>query len=337
MKYDYRKVARGQSYGFMKRDYPSYVYLSDLDVSRTEEREVGVLNARGLPYFTTLTAAEMYFLFGGGISISNPVRRVLQVAVDDRRAWIEKIVVSNQGLSVLLGGRITRTHEIKLVGTNPEIIRVVSAQDAGEIPLESMPRELYVYLTHADELMDERYVSEQHVMYGATEGVMYERDEQLSVEGIIRLQGEGLHHDYKETFTDRILNAVCAFANTEGGTVLIGVDDEGEVVGIEHADKVRLQIDSLIEDKMIGTVDRRYGFHTVSNAKGADAVVLALTIDVAPRRPVAIKTGDKERYYIRRDGSNRLMRREDFARMVDEAASQSEVASVNNPLFWSGV
>ena len=56
-------------------------------------------------------------------------------------------------------------------------------------------------------------------------------------------------------------------------------------------------------------------------------------IDVAPRRPVAIKTGEKERYYIRRDGSNRMMRQEDFARMVDEATNEASVASINTPPF----
>ena len=336
IQFDFQRIARGQSYAFMKREYPCYVYLSSRAVTRTEDQTMGALNAYGLPYFTTLTAAEMYFLFGGGIDISTPVRRVLQVAIDDRRAWIEKIVVSNHGLSVSLGGRITRTYEIKLVGTNPELIRVVAPRDAFDIPLAVMPRELHVYLARDNEIVDERFVSEHHVVYAATEGVKYERDERLSVEGIIRLHGEGLHHDYKEMFTERIINTVCAFANTEGGTVLVGVNDDGDVVGVENPDKIRLQIDNLIEDKMIGSVDRRYGFHTVSNRDGTDVVILALTVEAAAHRPIAIKTGNKEQYYIRRDGSNRLMRREDFARMVEKAGTQASAGLNNAFVEYSG-
>ena len=34
--------------------------------------------------------------------------------------------------------------------------------------------------------------------------------------------------DYKEKFGDNTLKALCAFANTDGGTVVVGVSDEGE-------------------------------------------------------------------------------------------------------------
>lgn len=33
---------------------------------------------------------------------------------------------------------------------------------------------------------------------------------------------------------DVILKSIAAFANREGGTLLIGVSDEGEILGIEH-------------------------------------------------------------------------------------------------------
>ena len=34
--------------------------------------------------------------------------------------------------------------------------------------------------------------------------------------------------DYKEKFGDNTLKALCAFANTDGGTVVVGVLDDGE-------------------------------------------------------------------------------------------------------------
>ncbi len=39
--------------------------------------------------------------------------------------------------------------------------------------------------------------------------------------------------DYKEKFGDRALRDLCAFANTDGGTVVIGVSDDGKVKGID--------------------------------------------------------------------------------------------------------
>jgi len=48
--------------------------------------------------------------------------------------------------------------------------------------------------------------------------------------------------DFKEKFTDEVLETLCAFANTDGGQVIIGVRDNGEVKGIEINNKELQQI-----------------------------------------------------------------------------------------------
>jgi ATP-dependent DNA helicase RecG len=47
---------------------------------------------------------------------------------------------------------------------------------------------------------------------------------------------EDLHTEYKEARTDlpkSLFDTVCAFLNTDGGTVFLGIGDDGEVIGIE--------------------------------------------------------------------------------------------------------
>jgi ATP-dependent DNA helicase RecG len=39
--------------------------------------------------------------------------------------------------------------------------------------------------------------------------------------------------EYKERFTDRVMEAICAFANSAGGTLYIGISDDGEVIGVD--------------------------------------------------------------------------------------------------------
>ena len=48
-------------------------------------------------------------------------------------------------------------------------------------------------------------------------------------------QGEGLHLDFKHSINDskKIARSLSAFANTEGGTLLIGVRDNGSIAGIK--------------------------------------------------------------------------------------------------------
>ncbi len=47
-------------------------------------------------------------------------------------------------------------------------------------------------------------------------------------------QGEGQRVEFKETFaeTNKAIESLCAFANSRGGTVLFGVRDTGQVVGV---------------------------------------------------------------------------------------------------------
>ncbi|MBQ4307777.1 MAG: putative DNA binding domain-containing protein, partial [Lachnospiraceae bacterium] len=38
--------------------------------------------------------------------------------------------------------------------------------------------------------------------------------------------------EYKESWRDEYLKWVCGFANAQGGTIYIGIDDAGNVVGV---------------------------------------------------------------------------------------------------------
>ena len=42
--------------------------------------------------------------------------------------------------------------------------------------------------------------------------------------------------EFKQSWHDEYLKTVAAFANTEGGTIYIGYDDRGEVVGLEKSE-----------------------------------------------------------------------------------------------------
>ena len=38
--------------------------------------------------------------------------------------------------------------------------------------------------------------------------------------------------EYKQSWRDEFLKEICGFANAQGGTLYIGIDDKGNVVGI---------------------------------------------------------------------------------------------------------
>ncbi|MEJ5229764.1 MAG: ATP-binding protein [Pseudothermotoga sp.] len=59
-------------------------------------------------------------------------------------------------------------------------------------------------------------------------------------------QQEGQRLEFKREWTDRALEDIAAFANTDGGTLLIGIRDNGEIVGAKVDDKEVQRIANLI-------------------------------------------------------------------------------------------
>ena len=40
--------------------------------------------------------------------------------------------------------------------------------------------------------------------------------------------------ELKESWRDEYLKTICAFANTDGGELYVGISDKGEIVGVEN-------------------------------------------------------------------------------------------------------
>jgi len=54
--------------------------------------------------------------------------------------------------------------------------------------------------------------------------------------------------ELKEQYSDTLRKEIIAFANTVGGTIYVGVDDEGEVVGLDDPDFVIQQLSNSLRD-----------------------------------------------------------------------------------------
>ena len=61
---------------------------------------------------------------------------------------------------------------------------------------------------------------------------------------------ENFDREFKEIYVSDIKKSVLAFANTEGGVLYIGVNDNGEVVGVDNADAVMQQLANSLKDSV---------------------------------------------------------------------------------------
>ena len=56
--------------------------------------------------------------------------------------------------------------------------------------------------------------------------------------------------EYKSAAADSIYKSVIAFANTNGGIIYVGYDDDGNAVGIDDVDNVYTQITNTVRDSI---------------------------------------------------------------------------------------
>ena len=82
---------------------------------------------------------------------------------------------------------------------------------------------------------------------------------------------ENQNTEWKETWKDEYLKWICGFANTKGGTLFIGKNDTGKVVGISNAKKLLEDIPNKTRDVLGVIVD--VNLHQTTNGDYLEIIV----------------------------------------------------------------
>lgn len=88
--------------------------------------------------------------------------------------------------------------------------------------------------------------------------------------------------ELKSSVVADICKEVIAFANTKGGTLYIGIEDDGSVVGIDNADRATLQINNMVRNSIKPDVTMFVHYETqmVDNKQ-----IIAVTVQKGTDRP----------------------------------------------------
>ena len=88
--------------------------------------------------------------------------------------------------------------------------------------------------------------------------------------------------ELKSSVVADLCKEVIAFANTKGGTLYIGVEDTGTVVGVDSADRVTLQINNMVRDSIKPDVTMFVHYET---QVVDDKQIIAVTVQKGTDRP----------------------------------------------------
>ncbi len=94
------------------------------------------------------------------------------------------------------------------------------------------------------------------------------------------------HVEYKRQYTDAILKEIIAFANTDGGTVFVGADNDGTPIGLTDADSEFTRVSNGIRDGIVPDI----------------TMFVRMTIQENGVLCIAVQEGANKPYYLRAKG-----------------------------------
>jgi ATP-dependent DNA helicase RecG len=109
--------------------------------------------------------------------------------------------------------------------------------------------------------------------------------------------------EFKREYTDDIRYTVIAFANSDGGTIYIGVNDDGSIRGIEDADGTLLRVTNMIRDAVRPDVTMFVNCD-IEEMEGKSIIAVAVQRGTARPYYLAGKGVHPEGVYVRQGASS---------------------------------
>jgi len=232
---------------------------------------------------------------------------------------IDEVRLSSKGLTVKLyppeiskkARLIAKVFTEQIGKENARQLDIQFDEDAKTVDVGYIPNHFYIYLiSEKGELLDFRRV----YPYWETlpSDIVYDIPEE-QVRNMIR-QGENERVEFKQELRidkakNEFIETVVAFANTEGGTILIGVDDEGNIVGLndEEVGKIPERVNNLLASRCEPPIP-----HKIQKISIDECVIYMVQIDKGKDVPYFfIGRG----FYVRHGSSDMVATRAEMERI----------------------
>ena len=147
------------------------------------------------------------------------------------------------------------------------------------------------------------------------------------------MQYENERIEYKSRMIDDIYKEVIAFANTEGGVIYLGIDDRGNVVGIDDVDDTYTRLTNGIRDAIAPDVTMFVRYVLQENR------VIQIEVGEGSYKPYYLKSkGMKPTgVYVRQGASSVQASADQIRRMIKDAEGEvfEEMRSLNQELSFA--
>jgi len=126
--------------------------------------------------------------------------------------------------------------------------------------------------------------------------------------------GENAKTEFKrdDARPEQLAREIVSFANMNGGRILLGVEDDGAVSGVQRAD-----LQAWLMDTVIGRYVTPQIIPDYAEVAMDDGTVAVVDVPLGAAKPYAVRRGDKLDYYLRLGNTCQLASREQLARLFE--------------------
>ncbi len=239
-------------------------------------------------------------------------------------ARIQHIEISPLLLSIDVNGTNLAKTRCQISGPPELTFEIeVSHPQRVDCPLpQGMPPDVWIVLSRGNEWLDYSYISQRWSPFRRQQDnvSISPPDIRTQIQELIA-QGEGLTIEFKQEIPqqkDQMLKTVAAFANSIGGVILLGVANNGDIVGVKITGDISQEKDRIIN--MIRNVvypdpPVRIEHCDMDNMDGRGRQVIAIFVDQG-MSPLYGLYHDKPEVYVRRQATTFRARPEEIVALV---------------------
>lgn len=126
--------------------------------------------------------------------------------------------------------------------------------------------------------------------------------------------GEGAQVEFKRDGIrpEQLAKEIVALANMNGGKILLGVEDEGAISGVQRPNPQEWLMDTVVGRHVTPQFVPNYEEVSIAGAS-----VAIITVPMGAAKPYAVQHGDRQDYYLRYGNVCRLATREQMLRLFE--------------------
>jgi hypothetical protein len=264
-----------------------------------------ILVGNGPPFLDANSAFWAFFYGTAPSANASRPSALWRVVLQDRRAWLHRVTVTPDALTVIVKGTHLDGAQVELTTPAGHLLRRVGSSNRVRLRLpRGLPPDTLLMLRTDADWLDYRHFPSPGARGGSNADQSVEWELPGARVSLLIAGGETESVEFKREVPmgdsrKKMLKTVAAFASgQDGGTVLIGVEDDTRVVGVDPTklDELMLQLRRMIRD----TIDPEPSYQV--RAEQVDRKTVLLIEVLGTGRWHGYDRGKPE-FYLRRGAS----------------------------------